>query len=240
MSTSTISKAFMNLIKSSTANENSTDLYSIFARWGHDENEDEFIDEQRFANLLKESDSFAYNLQVQKNLKKGDCAILCYYESGNSPLGFLSSFLGCIKAGITVVLLEDNDMSDSLDTFLPNLTKVVDNYNAKLIIVDSKVQGRRLADQFNLFSESRHLWPKQSFKVNDFGTMTSNVDDTGEIMVFNNDTSSTTPNSDVTLLDIKYRCRELLDPKTVILFGTYRASNSNERSIILTTLNSQD
>jgi hypothetical protein len=128
-----------------------------FASWHNAKGK--VIEDSTFAKLWDEADIVAYHLRETWKLGKGDRIVLCY----SSGLQFFASFLGCMRAGITAVLVYPP--SQPLVKSLHEMTRVVNDCNAKLIILDSKVQMLRLSDQSETTSKSRHLWPKANFEV---------------------------------------------------------------------------
>ena len=116
------------------------------------------IEEHTFVSISEEADTVAYCLRETWKLNKGDKVVLCY----NSGLQFFASFLGCARAGVVAVLVAPP--SQPLVNSLPQMTKLVNDCNAKLIIEDSKVQMLRLTDRADWASKSHHLWPNVKFE----------------------------------------------------------------------------
>ena len=108
-----------------------------------------------FSELWSEAGFIAHFLRDTLKLNMGDRVILCY----NFGLQFFAAFLGCLRAGVTAVLVYPPSRS-SLVNSLPKMTKVADDCDAKFILVDSDVNLLKNLDNNNPFSKSRHLWPQ--------------------------------------------------------------------------------
>ena len=108
-----------------------------------------------FSELWAEAGFIAHFLRNTLKLNKGDRVILCY----NFGLQFFAAFLGCLRAGVTAVLVYPPSRS-SLVNSLPKMTKVANDCDAKYILVDSDVSLLKNLDNNNPFSKSRHLWPQ--------------------------------------------------------------------------------
>ena len=113
---------FIDLVKQ-TVDKNGS---RTFATWYNDQGQ--AIDDYSFADLWEEAGIVAYHLRVKWNLSKGDRVVLCY----SFGLQFFASFIGCIRAGVTAVLVHPPSMP--LTKSLPKMLKVVDNCSAKLIL----------------------------------------------------------------------------------------------------------
>lgn len=149
----------------------SSNACKTFATWYNDTGK--AVDEYTFSDLWEEAGVIAHHLRIKWKLKKGDRIVLCY----SSGLQFFASFMGCIRAGITAVLVYPPSMP--LTKSLPKMAKVVSDCNAKLIIVDPNIQLLRITDRTNFASKSRHLWPKNTaFKVHNFKHSDISFDDT--------------------------------------------------------------
>jgi acyl-CoA synthetase (AMP-forming)/AMP-acid ligase II/acyl carrier protein len=140
---------FLQLLSKSVRNNE----HKTFATWYDDHGK--ATNEYTFAELWEEAGTVAYTLRTEWELNKGDRVVLCY----TFGLQFFAAFLGCLRAGITAVIVYPP--SNPLYKSLPKMNKVVDDCDASLILVDSKVSLLRLNDQrLNIASKSRHLWPQ--------------------------------------------------------------------------------
>ena len=114
--------AFVELVQR-TVDQNAN---RTFATWYNDQGK--AIDDYSFADLWEEAGIVAHHLRVKWNLSKGDRVVLCY----SFGLQFFVSFIGCIRAGVSAVLVYP--LSMPLMTSLSKMLKVVDNCSAKLVL----------------------------------------------------------------------------------------------------------
>jgi len=122
----------------------------VFATWYNDKGRP--VDQYTFQGIWEEAGVVAFELLVKYNLNKGDKVVLCY----NFGLQFYVAFIGCLRAGIVAVLIYPPSPTN-LSKALPKMNKVIEDCDAKLLIVDNDVNFIR----FNpMFIGSRHLWPK--------------------------------------------------------------------------------
>lgn len=118
--------------------------------------------EYTFHELWEEAGTISHYLRTEWNLKKGDRAVLCY----NVGLHFFAAFLGCLRAGVVAVLVYPP--AEPLSQSLLNMNRVVRDCGAELILTDSDIKLKKMADTWNLFSNSRHEWPADNkFRVTD-------------------------------------------------------------------------
>jgi hypothetical protein len=127
-----------------------------FVTWRSNSNH--IIERYTFASIWEEAGFIAYHLREHLNIKKGDRVVLCY----DKGLQSIAALLGCIKAGVIAVLLDESPASCyPLVKSLPRLTKqIINNYKTKAVLIDRKVHMTKTTDRFNISSKSRHLWPK--------------------------------------------------------------------------------
>ena len=196
------------------------DTEETFAIWYNDNDRGD-DEEFAFGSLWEEAGIIAYYLRVGWNLNKGDRVVLCYSFGG---VQFLTSFLGCIRAGVIAVLVPPP--SRPFTKSLPKMTNVVNNCNAKLIIIDSIVQTMRYADRANNNSKSRQFWPNSAlFKAHDFqGQIGENE---GSVLSFYD--SSILP-TDLAFLQYTSQNTEYMYTKEDMV--TFDTLESNARSII--------
>jgi len=126
---------------------------SIFATWYDGKGEPDHV--YTYKGIWNEAGAIAHILRIGLKLNKGDRLILCY----KFGLQFFAAFLGCIRAGVTAVLVYPPSPS-SLSKSLPKMTLVANDCDTKFILVDSDISRLRKADTINPLSKSRHLWPK--------------------------------------------------------------------------------
>jgi len=126
----------------------------VFSRW-FDENGKE-TNSYTFTALWEEAGYIAYKLRNDWNLKKGERIILCY----NFGLQFYAAFLGCLRAGITAVLVYPPAPAN-LKKALPKLAKITSDSKAKFILVDSDVNLLRRISSL----KSRKSWPRIEYKL---------------------------------------------------------------------------
>ena len=131
------------------------DSEKIFSTWYNDKGQE--TKKYTFAKLWDKAGAIAHILRTEWNVKKGDRVVLCY----NFGLQFFAAFLGCPRAGITAVLVYP-PAKGNLVKALPKLTKVVNDCNAKFILIDKAVLALKILDQAYAFSKSRNLWPKMT------------------------------------------------------------------------------
>jgi acyl-CoA synthetase (AMP-forming)/AMP-acid ligase II len=124
---------------------------TTFAIWYDDSGK--AVNQYTFGELWTEAGVIAYSLRYEWGVLKGDRVVLCY----NFGLHFFAAFLGCLRAGVTAVLVYPPSMP--LVKSLPKMLNVLDDCHAKLILTDSDVNLLRRADMLNPLSKSRHLWP---------------------------------------------------------------------------------
>ena len=132
----------------------------VFGTWY--DNKGKVSKEYTFDALWQEAGVVAYHLRNKWGVKKGDLVVLCY----DFGLHFFAAFLGCLRAGVTSVLVYPP--FPPLVKALSKLEKVISDCNPVLILTDSRVNLLRKADMSNPISKSRAMWPKDlDFKVTD-------------------------------------------------------------------------
>ena len=115
-----------------------------------------------FGELWEEAGIISHHLRNEWGLSKGDRAVLCY----NFGLHFFASLLGCLRAGVVAVLVYPPNKP--FVKSLAKMNKVVDDCDAKLMLIDSDVNLLKWADSINPLSKSRHLWPQEiDYKITD-------------------------------------------------------------------------
>ena len=126
----------------------------IFATWYISKGKKS--DERTFGQLWAEAGEIAKCLRHVKNINKGDRVILCY----DFGLDFISSFLGCLRAGVTAVLVYPPNPQALVESLM-KVRKVSDDCDAKLVLMDSKIMSLHLFDtsRLNFKSKSKGLWP---------------------------------------------------------------------------------
>lgn len=110
-----------------------------------------------FGHLWDEAGSIAHYLDLQKCQR----VVLCY----DFGLHFFASFLGCLRAGVTAVLVYPPHRP--LAPSLRKMRQVVDSCEPDFILTDSRVAMLRSADLVNPLSKSRGLWPSAKWVVTD-------------------------------------------------------------------------
>lgn len=133
---------------------------NIFACWYNGDGAK--TEERSFGEVWDEAGMVAYYLRQVWNLERGDRVILCY----DFGLHFFSVFLGCLRAGVTAVLVYPP--SPPLANSLPVLTKIIEDCSPRLILTCRSIQRYHSFDTKNPLSKSRSLWPKEiEFKATD-------------------------------------------------------------------------
>ena len=123
----------------------------VFATWYGRDGEPK--NEYTFGGLWEEAGVIADCLRNKWHLQKGDRVVLCY----NLGLHFFASFLGCLRAGVTAVLVYPP--IPPLSQSLPKMNKVIGDCGAKVILIDTDIEYLKMADKWNPFSKSSQLWP---------------------------------------------------------------------------------
>jgi acyl-CoA synthetase (AMP-forming)/AMP-acid ligase II len=132
----------------------------VFVSW-YDRNGKE-IDSRTFGRVWDAAGEVSYYLRQRWNLKKGDRVVLCY----DFGLHFFEVFFGCLRAGVTAVLVYPP--GPPFQKSLTKLAKTIDDCKPSLILTDSKINGFRTLDKSNPLSKTRKLWPNEvEFKVTD-------------------------------------------------------------------------
>jgi acyl-CoA synthetase (AMP-forming)/AMP-acid ligase II/acyl carrier protein len=139
---------FLDLLRATVADK----FEATFATWY--DGSGKATDQYTFGELWTEAGIIAYSLRYEWGARKGDRVVLCY----NFGLHFFAVFLGCLRAGVTAVLVYPPSMP--LVKSLPKMLNVLDDCDPKLILIDSDVNLLRRTDMLNPLSKSRHLWPK--------------------------------------------------------------------------------
>jgi acyl-CoA synthetase (AMP-forming)/AMP-acid ligase II len=142
------SSSLLDLLRETVAEKSE----ATFATWY--DGSGKATDQYTFGELWTEAGNIAYSLRYEWGLLKGDIVVLCY----NFGLHFFAAFLGCLRAGVTGVLVYPPSMMPLLKS-LPKMLNVLADCDAKLILTDSVVNLLRRTDMLNLLSKSRHLWP---------------------------------------------------------------------------------
>ena len=124
----------------------------VFASWYGGRN-GKCTSSATFKGLWEEAGVIAYHLRHVWKLQKGDRVVLCY----NFGLHFFASFLGCLRAGVVAVLVYPP--AQPLQKSLPKMTKVVDDCQPRLLLIDSDISLLKTMDAMTPFSKSRSLWP---------------------------------------------------------------------------------
>ncbi|CAB9522495.1 Putative fatty-acid--CoA ligase FadD21 [Seminavis robusta] len=133
---------------------------TLFSSWYNDKGI--LTDTRTFAEVWDRAGIIAYQLKEKWNIPKGGKVVLCY----DFGLHFFEVFLGCLRAGVTAVLVYPPapPLSKSLD----KLVRVIDDCNPALILTDTRINRCRQLDMSNMFSKTRQLWPSSiEFKVTD-------------------------------------------------------------------------
>jgi acyl-CoA synthetase (AMP-forming)/AMP-acid ligase II len=117
--------------------------------------------ERTFGEIWDEAGVIAHHLCNEWNVEKGQRVILCY----DFGLHFFASFIGCLRAGVTAVLVYPP--GPPLSKSLSKLTKVVQDCDPALILTDSKISFAKNVDGLNPISKTRGMWPNIEFKVTD-------------------------------------------------------------------------
>jgi len=119
----------------------------VFATWyGKKGNA---TDSYTFQKIWEEVGLIARDLLLESGLAKGDRGILCY----SFGLKFFAVFLGCIRAGVVAVLIYPPSPSN-ISQALPKMDVIAKDCDAKVILVNSKVNKLRFLDQNNPVSRS--------------------------------------------------------------------------------------
>jgi acyl-CoA synthetase (AMP-forming)/AMP-acid ligase II len=140
-------RSFLDLLRSTVAERPD----ATFSTWY--DGSGKATDEYTFGELWVEAGSIAYSLRYEWGVIKGERVVLCY----NFGLHFFAVFLGCLRAGVTAVLVYPPSMP--LVKSLPKMLNVLADCDPKLILTDSDVELLRRTDMLNPLSKSRHLWP---------------------------------------------------------------------------------
>ena len=136
-------ECFLDLLERTISRKNE----EIFATW-YDKSKKP-VNQYTYQDIWDEASIVAYELLTKYKLKKGDRVVLCY----NFGLQFFAGFLGCLRAGVVAVLVYPPSPRN-LCKALPKMSKVVEDSDAKLIIIDNDVKLLRLNVRY------LSLWPQ--------------------------------------------------------------------------------
>ena len=187
----------------------------VFATWYNSKAKP--TKEYSFLEIWEEAAMISHGLRVHHQLNKGDRVILCY----SFGLQFFAAFLGCLRAGVVAVLIYPPSPKN-LSKALSKMTKIVEDSNAKLVLVDETVNLLRV----NPLSKSRSLWPQNAtFSVHPKSVKTS----LKKQEVFNKMIDKD-PIKSTDLAFLQYTSVSTGDPKGVMV--TFKALNANVQSII--------
>ena len=126
----------------------------VYATWFDDNGKG--VQSYTYEGIWEEAGYIAHKLRNDWNLNKGDRIILCY----DFGLQFFAAFLGCLRAGVTSVLVYPPAPAN-LKKALPKLAKITADCEAKFILVDSNVNFLRKVSSL----KSRQSWPKIEYKL---------------------------------------------------------------------------
>jgi acyl-CoA synthetase (AMP-forming)/AMP-acid ligase II len=143
----TMGRSFLDLLRATVAGKSE----ATFSTWC--DGSGKATVECTCGELWIEAGSIACSLRHEWGVLKGERVVLCY----NFGLHFFAVFLGCLRAGVTAVLVYPPSMP--LVKSLPKMLGVLDECDPKLILTDSDVKLLRRTDLLNPVSKSRHLWP---------------------------------------------------------------------------------
>ncbi len=178
-------------------------------------------DKYTFQGIWNEAGSIAHDLLTKDKLEKGDKVILCY----NFGLQFFSAFLGCLRAGVVAVLVYPPS-PQNLSKALPKMTKIIDDCDAKAILIDETVNLLRL----NPLSKSRKLWPQNiKFKVHPKKAKLATISQ-NQLLHKLNEINSKDPITSNDLAFLQYTSGSTGDPKGVMV--TFGALKANVQGIV--------
>ncbi len=151
-------KTLADVVIKNSCSDHSPKNDKVFATWYNHKGKAKYC--YTYKKMWNEAGAIAHTLRVDMDLEKGDRVVLCY----SFGLQFFAAFLGCIRAGITAVLVYPPNPR-SLVLSIPKMTLVAEDCDAKIILVDDEIYRLITFDRKNPISKSRHLWPKHiSFK----------------------------------------------------------------------------
>ena len=149
---------FLDLLEATVARKKD----EVFATWYNSNAAP--TEKYTFRGIWDEAGQIAYDLLHSHRLCKGDRVILCY----SFGFKFFAAFLGCLRAGVVGVLVYPPSPKN-LSKALHKLTKIVENCDAKMVLVDDAVNFLRL-------TKNRKLWPNVTYKTHPrFANMKKNV-----------------------------------------------------------------
>lgn len=102
--------------------------------------------------------AIAYNITAGKGLKRGDRALLVFLPDASGP--FITSFLGCILAGVIPVPIYPPSPSN-LAQDLERMSKIVDASGAKIALTTSKFKHLMVAGRMKMALSHgfQYSWP---------------------------------------------------------------------------------
>ncbi|CAB9527913.1 Putative fatty-acid--CoA ligase FadD21 [Seminavis robusta] len=131
----------------------------LFATW-YDQ-KGKATNDHTFGSLWDEAGLIAYYLRNHWDVRKGHKVVLVYTPG----LHFFAAFLGCLRCGVTAVLVYPP--APPLKKSLAKLNAVIEDCKPVAILTDKTILALKTLDQLTVLSPSKHDWPKLKYRRTD-------------------------------------------------------------------------